>query len=332
MADPVKELVSLRRPLERERARDDRLQSSRSELIEQQFHEGRHATVLGPEMPDVQPEHGAVGVDERERLEPRQLPPGAERLQQVPAHSGSRSGHAEHHESAERCEHAVARGEAPAAERIEDHINAAAARDRLDLAFDVRRAVIDEVLHSKRVESRVFRGRGCADDRRAPEGSELHGGDTNTAAGILHEHGLAGRDVRQAVQRQHGREIVHGQRGPLGVTQLARRGEHLVDRRHDRVRVPAEARQRGDSIAWDERRDAVTDSVDQPGHFVANHHRRLRRVGVKSDSGQDVGEVHAGCAHPDADFARAGMGVGRFLYLQDFRPAVAQDGDLPHRE
>src|SRR5690606_34600158 len=61
--------------------------------------------------------------------------------------------------------------------------------------------------------------------------------------------------------------------------------------------------------------DAGTDPFHLPGHLVADHARRRGSVGVEAEPRHDVGEVHAGGAHADADLA-----VARRRWIELFEP------------
>ena len=100
---------------------------------------------------------------------------------------------------------------------------------------------------------------------------------------------------------------------------------------HDHViRIAAEARDRQHMAPDLVARRPGPDGVDVSRHLVARHQRRRRSVGVEAHSCEDVGEIHAGGPHADADLAWAGLGRRPLPLLHDFRAAVTGDDDFAH--
>ena len=64
--------------------------------------------------------------------------------------------------------------------------------------------------------------------------------------------------------------------------------------------------------------------------MARRNHRRPWGVGVQSQPGKDVGEIHAGGPHGDANFAVAGRRIGGLADLEDLGGAVSGDHHLAH--
>jgi hypothetical protein len=76
--------------------------------------------------------------------------------------------------------------------------------------------------------------------------------------------------------------------------------------------------------------DAWSGGVYDAGDLVADDDRRFGSVGIEPDAGEDVGEVDARGADPDADFARSRYRVGRFTSLEYVCATVAGNDHLTH--
>ena len=192
-------------------------------------------------------------------------------------------------------------------------------------------AVVDRVVDAERAQRVVLERGRRADDRRAAQPRELRRGNADAAAGVVHEHRLADVERRHPVERERGRQVVHRDRGSFRVAQALGDMEGVPGGHHHGVGIAAEPRQRKHAIAFAETGDRPPDAVDVPDDFVADHHRRLGRVRVESEPGQDVREVHARRTHPDSDLAFAGRRIGARPHLEDIRRTVSRDDGLKHR-
>ena len=203
-------------------------------------------------------------------------------------------------------------------------------RELLHLGLDIDVAVVDRVLDAEAAQRVVLGRRRRADHRRPPQPRELRRRDPQPAAGVVHQHGLARGERRHPVERNRRRQVADRHRRRLRVAQAIRKAVGLRGRHDDRVRVAAEARERDDAIAFVGNGDVAADRVHDAGDFVADDHRRLGRVRVEPDAGEDVGEIDARGAHPDPDLPVARRGVGRLAHLEDVGPAVPGDHRLAH--
>jgi len=152
----------------------------------------------------------------------------------------------------------------------------------------------------------------------------------DAAASAVHEHGLPGGQVGHAVQRDQRRQIVHRYRRGRGIVQSRRHAEGERRRHDDAIGVAAKPRQRQHAVADAMRRNPRTDLVDETAYLVADHDRRLRRVGIQPEAGEDVGKVDPRRADRDAQFALARHRIGRLAQREYLRRTMAKDHDLPH--
>ena len=83
-----------------------------------------------------------------------------------------------------------------------------------------------------------------------------------------------------AHQHVVGREVHDGEGGALLEGPTRRERKHRGRRGDDQLALTPELRRRDDQVPGAERCDAVADSVDRAGDFVADGARRFRRVGV----------------------------------------------------
>src|SRR6185436_10159758 len=70
--------------------------------------------------------------------------------------------------------------------------------------------------------------------------------------------------------------------------------------------------------------------IDPSGNLVADHARRLRRIGIDAEPGKDIGEVDAGSLDADPNFSGTRHRIGALSQGQDVRRPVARNDDLPH--
>ena len=221
--------------------------------------------------------------------------------------------------------------ETAAADRIEDDVGTAPARDPLHFVGDVGVAVVDRVLDAEAAQRVVFVRRRRPDDRCAPQPGELRRRDADAAASVVDEHGFAGGQRGHPVERQRCGQIGDRDCRGLGVAEPIGKPVDLRRRHRHHVGIAAEARQRDDAIAGVHGGDPRADRVDEPGHLVADDHRRLRRVGVDADTGEEVGEIDAGRADADPDLALRGRRIGVFAQLEHVGVPVPRDDRLAHR-
>ncbi len=134
------------------------------------------------------------------------------------------------------------------------------------------------------------------------------------------------------MQRRPGRRIVDGDGGALFEGQRIGQCHGVVGRHVDDFGVTTESRAGQDPFADAGGIDAVPDSLDRAGDFVADHRRKFRRVRVHADTGEVIGEVHPRGAYRNPQLARARRRrVGPLLDLQDGWVAMLGDDDCAHR-
>jgi len=107
---------------------------------------------------------------------------------------------------------------------------------------------------------------------------------------------------------------------------------HRIGRLYvDDLRVAAEPGAREYPLPHPCCRCAVADSLNRPGHLVADDGGRLGRVGIEPDAGEVVGEVDPRGAHGDPYLSGAGRRwVRTFLDLKDRQVTVLGDHDRAH--
>jgi hypothetical protein len=84
------------------------------------------------------------------------------------------------------------------------------------------------------------------------------------------------------------------------------------------------------ALAVAEPLDPLPQLEDRAGDLVADHTRRLGRVGIQPHARHHVGEVDAGGGDVDAHLPRPQLRVLLLLHLQHARPAVLGDDDRLH--
>jgi hypothetical protein len=146
----------------------------------------------------------------------------------------------------------------------------------------------------------------------------------------MDQHPFARADARDTKQHVIGGEVVDRQRrrllegGPIG--QLDR----LLGGHAHHVGVGAEADQHRHPLADARSGHSRSEGVHDAGRFVADHARRLGRVGVEALAGHHLREIQADGVDTNTDLARAGLGIGRLPDLQYLRPTMPGDPDRSH--
>ncbi|MNI36886.1 hypothetical protein D3C73_909530 [compost metagenome] len=96
-------------------------------------------------------------------------------------------------------------------------------------------------------------------------------------------------------------------------------------------RVAAAAQQGADPVADGPAADAFADRLDLAGDLQPQHVRSARRRRITALALDDIGTIHPGGAHADADLAGAGRGQGAQRRAQGLgRSLAAVDLDHPH--
>ena len=135
---------------------------------------------------------------------------------------------------------------------------------------------------------------------------ELYRRDADAACRRMDQHPLAGAQRPVAVQGRPCSSVVD--RDGRSLLEGERVGKwHRIDRLHiDDLRVATEPGACEDPLAHPRRIDSIADGLDDPSHLVADDGGRLRRVRIRPNAGEVVGEVHSRSAHHDACLPWAG--------------------------
>ena len=218
--------------------------------------------------------------------------------QPVDPHLGDRpAGEADDDCAPALAQRAQAVGEAIAADRVEDDVDAAARELlRLVLPRPVRAHDLVGAGVARHLLLRVARHDG---DRLRPQPlGDLQRRRADPAGGPMDEDGLALGEPPAELQREVGGVVVEDQPGALREVQLVREREGQPRRRDGHLGEAAEHAERGDAVARREPR-AVRRTAHDAGHLAARHERQRRLELVLPARLQHLGEGDARGAHVD---------------------------------
>ena len=220
-----------------------------------------------------------------------------------------------------------------AADRVVDHVGAAALGDLLDHLDEVLGGPVDHHVRAQEAgHLGLLAAAGHADDPGAGRLAQLDRAAADAARGGVHEQGLAGRQPGAPVQPEPPGLVRDEEGGCLGVVQAVRGGQ-----RGGRVHQ----RQLGEGAAGSAAHWAADEPVAgrDPGHPRAGRHdlaaqldargERQRRADlVAAAAHEHVGEVRRGAEHPHQYLAGPWHRVGDLGQRQHV-PRLAQLGYLP---
>ncbi len=178
--------------------------------------------------------------------------------------------------------------------------------------------------------------RGVGDDAQATVAGELNRVPAQRARRSGDGEGGARRQVQEG-QREVGGEAVHRQAGHIAQVQATGRGNHLIDRHHDVLRLGAARRperidERHDRCA-DFEVDALTHRVDDSGGV---HARDVRGLELRYDrrqfafTQQEVRGVDRCAGDANADVLRPGVGQRALDHLQHLGLTELLDSNGAH--
>ena len=148
----------------------------------------------------------------------------------------------------------------------------------------------------------------------------------------MHQHGFAGLQPARLEHIGPDGEDGFGQGGGLGEVEPIWNRQHVTGVDHGVFRIAAAAQQGADPVAQAPARDAVAQRVDLARDFKPQNAGRTGWRRIAALALEQIGTVHAGRAHADADLA--GTGLWRRMLGQVQRlggSAAALDLDRLHR-
>jgi hypothetical protein len=263
---------------------------------------------------------------------------GAEEVNALAQHEaevelGARAGaEADQHDAGAGGAGAQGLGQVRAADQVEHDVDAPPARGLEHLAGEAL-AAGDDADREAEVGAalELLEGARGADDEGARARGELQGGGAHAAAGGVHEHALAGLELRLGEEGVVGGQAGLGQGGGLEIAQALGHGARLALVHDEQLGVGAAAHDAEDAAAGGERAHALAHRLDDAGVFEAGHvGGGAGRGGVGPAALQGVGAVDARVADRDAHVAGGHGRVGHVVNFEDFGPAGGADDDGSH--
>jgi hypothetical protein len=175
-------------------------------------------------------------------------------------------------------------------QRVEDHVDPLALGDPQGLIGEVEGAGVQYVLDAECTQEVALGGAARGGDHGgAHEACALEGGEPDPTGSAVHEHGLAGGDPREAMQRVMGRQECHRHRGGVRETQMVG-NPHRGPRRGHRVRGQASPDERAHPVSHRQVVHVVAHGRDGSGAFEAGALVPVRLLG--GFGGQEAGRLH----------------------------------------
>ena len=272
---------------------DNRFEDPRGKEIDDLAQHGGHLVTPVPQVAEVDPEDSPILTHQIERLERGHPQKPSEGCRNAPLGAGRQARGAKDEEPAEGRETTVALGEGGAADGVQRDVDAAAAGENPHLPLEILGTIIDARRHAHLSQPFVLSGRRGADDLGPEVAADLDRGEADPARAGVDQHPFAGTHVAQTHQHQPRGEVVDRDRGCVLEAEVVRDRSHRRLRDAHHVRVTPESGHADDTVAVVAAFDPLAHFIHHPRHLVAHDRGQLRRVGVETHAGKNIGKVDA---------------------------------------